>query len=78
MSEFSEHYLERAMHIEEAARQQALAAVRRADAQQGQQRFDGQHCIDCDEPIPAARLALGRRRCVPCQQTMERRHANKT
>ena len=34
--------------------------------------FDGLHCIDCDEKIPAARLKLGKIRCVECQTVLEK------
>jgi RNA polymerase-binding transcription factor DksA len=33
--------------------------------------FDGKHCIDGGEVIPAARLALGKIRCVKCQTALE-------
>lgn len=29
-------------------------------------------CIDCDEPIPEGRLALGKVRCIDCQEEKER------
>ena len=29
-------------------------------------------CVDCDDEIPAGRLALGRIRCIACQQDLER------
>ena len=37
--------------------------------------FDGTHCVepDCGIPIPAARLKLGKVRCVDCQQRLEHR-----
>ena len=35
-------------------------------------RFDGEHCIDCNADIPAARLALGKSRCIGCQEIVER------
>ena len=35
-------------------------------------RFDGAHCVDCDADIPAARLALGKSRCIGCQEVVER------
>ncbi len=28
--------------------------------------------MECDEPIPAVRLALGRVRCVACHECLER------
>jgi RNA polymerase-binding transcription factor DksA len=34
--------------------------------------FDGQHCVDCTDLIPLARLAWGRIRCVGCQEYKER------
>lgn len=36
-------------------------------------RFDGVHCIDCDAEIPAGRRALGKDRCIDCQEAVERR-----
>ena len=33
--------------------------------------FDGWHCIDCEEEIPAKRLGWGRIRCVECQERKE-------
>lgn len=29
-------------------------------------------CIDCDDPIPEGRLALGKIRCIDCQEIKER------
>lgn len=37
--------------------------------------FDGKHCVDCDDEIPAARLSLRRVRCVHCQQFLEEESA---
>lgn len=34
--------------------------------------FDGKHCIDCEDPIEAPRLKLGRCRCIGCQDLKER------
>lgn len=36
--------------------------------------FDGEHCIDCDIVIPAARLALNKIRCVTCQGILEQKN----
>ena len=33
--------------------------------------FDGQHCIDCDEEIPAERLSTGAFRDIYCQVVHE-------
>ena len=35
--------------------------------------FDGQHCIECNDDIAPARLALQRIRCYDCQTLLERR-----
>jgi len=35
--------------------------------------FDGFHCVDCDDELPAFRLKIGRVRCVDCQQAIEDR-----
>lgn len=37
--------------------------------------FDGWHCVDCGDEIPAKRLGLGRIRCIGCQDYKERREA---
>ncbi len=34
--------------------------------------FDGLHCIDCESSIPKDRLDLGKDRCVPCQELIDR------
>lgn len=40
--------------------------------------FDGKHCIDCTEVIPARRLAMGGKiRCVACQEYHERHQARR-
>ncbi len=36
--------------------------------------FNGTDCVDCDEPILAPRLALGRWTCVECQTRKEKRN----
>jgi RNA polymerase-binding transcription factor DksA len=33
--------------------------------------FDGENCVSCGDPIPKARLALGKVRDVKCQQAVE-------
>jgi hypothetical protein len=57
----------------EADRARAAAAPERHPA------FDGVHCVeeDCAVELPAARLTLGRIRCVDCQgrrEVLARRH----
>ena len=53
-------------------------AERRARGKSAPERhpdFDGEHCVDCEESILAGRLALGKVRCVECQQVLEKRRA---
>ncbi|AJO81034.1 TraR/DksA family transcriptional regulator [Pseudomonas sp. MRSN 12121] len=61
---------DRAQALEQRQRDQAIAA------QLAQPRPSGPshtHCLDCDDPIPEKRQALGGMiRCVPCQTLFER------
>lgn len=53
-------------------------AERRARGKSAPERhpdFDGEHCVDCDEPVVAGRLALGKVRCLDCQLLLEKRRA---
>ncbi len=49
-----------------------IAQASAACAPEQHEGFDGLHCVDCEEEIPAARLALHRVRCVECQTILER------
>lgn len=37
--------------------------------------FDGQHCVDCADPVEPERLTWGRIRCAGCQDLKEREDA---
>lgn len=50
---------------------QALASVKAKLEPETHPDFDGKHCVDCDNEIPKARLAMGRVRCVHCQGFLE-------
>ena len=52
--------------------QHALARAVGKSAPESHPAFDGAGCVDCAEAIPPARLALGKVRCVPCQELLER------
>lgn len=68
-----EQHFERAERLAEAERDAALARVRRAAAaRERHPEFDGTHCVECEIEIPAARLALGKVRCIDCQTEQER------
>lgn len=61
---------DQAAEMEEAHRQAAIARVRSEATPAG---FDGVHCAEpaCGDEIPAQRLALGKFRCLACQQRKE-------
>lgn len=67
-----EWMLEQAARLEEAERENARVKNREALAPQKHPGFNGHDCIDCEEPIPEARLAMGRIRCVECQSRREK------
>lgn len=67
--------LDRAATLTQQLADAAVAAAQRAAAPQQVQCIDGSwpnpEC-ECGEPIPEARLRLGRIRCVECQERLER------
>lgn len=67
-----EKYLEFAEKLEQAARDYGAAKASALTRPEKDPNFDGQHCVECEDPIPAARLAMGRVRCVPCQTFKEK------
>lgn len=56
----------------DAFNNQAVDRARKAAAPESHPEFDGEHCIECEIDIPPARLALGKVRCVECQQLHEK------
>ena len=70
-----ENQFEMAERLEQHQRDQALLRAAAASAPQTHPDFDGTHCVGCEEPIPPARLRLGKVRCVACQSDQERGHA---
>lgn len=53
----------------------ALARQAAKNAPQFDSRFNGTDCIDCEEPLPAVRLNMGKVRCVGCQNDAEKKMA---
>lgn len=53
----------------------AEEAARGKSAIENHPNYDGIHCVelDCGVEIPADRRALGRVRCIDCQELLERR-----
>jgi RNA polymerase-binding transcription factor DksA len=76
--EKNENYFEltdendRASAIETQFNEDALEEARRRTAPETSPDFDGVHCIDCGEKIMAARLKLGKIRCIDCQTLKEK------
>lgn len=68
--------LDQAAELSQKMGDMALAAARAKARPEQVARDDGSwphpDCVDCDEPIPAARLALGKIRCIACQTQRER------
>ena len=77
--EKNENYFEltddsdRASAIEAQFNEDALEEARRRTAPETSPDFDGKHCIECGEKIPAARLKLGKIRCIECQSLKEQK-----
>ena len=66
----SDKQFDRASDNEQRERDAAIATARRkAPVPDG---FDGQHCTDCDDEIPPARLDTGAHRCIDCQRWFEK------
>ena len=53
----------------------ALSRVLSKSAPETHPDFDGEHCIECNEPIPTGRLALHKVYCVECQRVLEVKRA---
>jgi RNA polymerase-binding transcription factor DksA len=68
--EFTEGLIAKEAAQAEAAARKA-ATMRQCDlpAFEG---WDGKTCFDCEDPLPAPRVAAGRVRCVACQSKIER------
>lgn len=66
-----ERQMEMAERLEEAFRDKALEMVR-ARAEAVPADWDGESCYERGCEIPKERLALGKFRCVSCQELYER------
>lgn len=62
-----------AQEVNEFHQERSLADARAKVAPESDPRFDGKHCVECEEEIPPARLAMGKVRCVVCQSDQEKR-----
>lgn len=70
MSETTEAHREAAQRFSELERNSQLSAIQADVAGEG-----AEICVDCDEPIEAERrkVAPFARRCIICQEVMEKR-----
>lgn len=71
MADASADSFDHASDIELAFREAAIARARQAEAVP--KDFDGESCTDCGLEIPKGRLALGKFRCVHCQELKDKR-----
>ena len=71
MTERYTELMDAAQEQQDKNNREALAAVQARVLPESDPDFDGKHCIDGGEPIPKARLALGKIRCVKCQEAVE-------
>ena len=62
---------DRASNAEFVHNQDNLERIRALAKPESHPDFDGRHCVECCEAIPKPRLALGKVRCVICQQRLE-------
>jgi RNA polymerase-binding transcription factor DksA len=62
--------LDRATEVEESFRDAAMRRLQRQEKVPSE--FDGMSCTECDCEIPQGRLALGKFRCVECQDFREK------
>lgn len=53
--------------------EEAERRIRRQVLPESHPEFDGTHCVDCWEPLHQVRIAMGRVRCVTCQEELDQR-----
>ena len=71
-----ERFFEVAAAREQRERDAGVAAAAKAIRPETHPEFDGKNCVECDNPIPSLRLAMGKVRCVFCQTTKEKLNAH--
>lgn len=59
--------------FEMALTNRAIEETRAKAAPESHPDFDGESCLDCGDTIIPERLALGRIRCVICQERLEKK-----
>lgn len=71
MSDTQADSLDHASDVESSFRDWAIAELRRPLIPP--EGFNGVDCVDCDEPIVAARLKMGKFTCIYCQEGREKK-----
>lgn len=70
-----ERFFEAASAREQRERDIGVAAAGAALRPETHPEFDGDNCVECDNPVHPLRLAMGKVRCVFCQTTKEKLNA---
>ena len=68
-----ENHFEHADLLAEQERLRAIQAARKRLAPEPRPANWNGLCVDCEDDIPAERLALGRVRCTSCQTLLEKK-----
>lgn len=69
LQESSEALIE--LQTEIALKRTRAAATRRQCMEPWASEWDGLTCLECEDDLPVQRIALGRVRCVKCQEYIE-------
>ncbi len=62
---------DRASHVEYSHNLDSIERIRALAKPESHPDFDRRHCVECGDPIPKPRLALGKVRWISCQERME-------
>lgn len=65
--------LDRASMLQDLMNEEAYQRVKENNKPETHPDFDGESCLECGDSLPSARLALGRIRCIICQQRLEKK-----
>jgi len=73
MSERYTELMDAAQIQQQRTNERLIEEASRRAAPERDPGFDGIHCIDGGEVIPKARRALGKIRCLECQEALEKK-----
>lgn len=63
-----------AANFESMFRDKSVLKIQELVKPQTHPDFDGKDCLECSDPMPAARLLAGRIRCTRCETIVEKRN----